>query len=453
MAARATDLRKLEDFYQKQGNQMIILYGQKGCQKAELISEFVKDKKFFYYRCRQASADLQRKMMGEEIADRFETKLLKNTYDEYFNRIKTGDPTKLVVVIDDAQYVLKKDKEFIASLVKLRMKRLYPGPVMVILATNSIVFAEQEIEECFGEDARRIDGKLKVENLNFLEVVRLFPDLNVAECIQVYGVLGGVDSYLAQWRSDLDFKSNICNLILKPDGPFYAEAENYISMELRELSVYNTILGAIASGKTKLNELYHETGFSRAKISVYMKNLAAFDIIQKLVSFETGGWENAKKGVYQIQNTYVNFWYKFVYPHLSDLTLKSPEEFYDTYIAEELDEYLKRYFRMVCMEYIQILNTMGKLPFAIHKMGTWVGKEGNIDIIAQSVDRKNIIGFCNWDKPQLTMEMCEEMATAMEKARLSSDHYYLFSATDFEPALKAYVLKDTRFVLIDMKEL
>ncbi len=38
-----------------------------------------------------------------------------------------------------------------------------------------------------------------------------------------------------------------------------------------------------------MNDLYRTTGFSRAKISVYMKNLAAFDIIQKVVSFETGG--------------------------------------------------------------------------------------------------------------------------------------------------------------------
>lgn len=131
----------------------------------------------------------------------------------------------------------------------------------------------------------------------------------------------------------------------------------------------------------------------------------------------------------------------------------SEEEFYDTYIAEELDGYLQRYFRNVCMEYLMILNQMNRLPIQIHKMGTWVGKTGNIDIIAQSADRQNIIGFCNWDQPQMTMAMCEDMATAMEKAKIASEHYYLFSATDFEPALKAYVQRDPSFILIDMKEL
>lgn len=75
----------------------------------------------------------------------------------------------------------------------------------------------------------------------------------------------------------------------------YNKAENIIGASLRELSVYDTILACIAGGCDKLNDLYLKTGFSRAKISVYMKNLAASDIIEKAVSFETGGWENAKR--------------------------------------------------------------------------------------------------------------------------------------------------------------
>lgn len=453
MKAKITDLKKLEEYYAKAGNHLLILYGQKGCGMQQLISEFMRGKKTFYYRCRQASAGLQNRMLGEELSRRFDVKLQKFTYDEYFNRIKTGDPSKLVLVIDEAQYVMKKDPEFAKSIIKLRMKRLYPGPVLILLTSSSLVWAKKEAAEAFGEDAKHIDGFHKVESLNFLEVVRAFPTLSVRESIKLYGVLGGVPAYMDRWNGEAGFKENICRHVLSENGFLYREAENLISAELRELSVYNTILASIAAGRNKLNDLFHETGFSRAKISVYMKNLAQFDIVEKLVSFETGGWENAKKGVYQIKNTFVNFWFKFVYPHMSELVQMEPEMFYDAYVAPELDSYLNRYFRDVCMEYLSILNQMGKLPFAVHKMGTWVGKEGSIDIIAQSADRQNIIGFCNWREPMMTMAMCEEMAKAMEQAKISSGHYYLFSATDFEPALKAYVQRDPSFQLIDMKEL
>ena len=184
-----------------------------------------------------------------------------------------------------------------------------------------------------------------------------------------------------------------------------------------------------------------------------MKNLSHFDIIEKVVSFETGGWDNAKKGVYRIKDTYINFYYRFVYPHLSDLYIMSPEEFYDTYIERDLDEYLSRYFVNVCMEYLSLLNQIHRLPIAVSKMGTWIGKTGNIDIIAQNSARENIVGLCNWEKPFLTMEMCTELFDSMKKARISSNHIYLFSAKAFDAKVIEMAEKDRRFELIDMNEL
>ena len=145
--------------------------------------------------------------------------------------------------------------------------------------------------------------------------------------------------------------------------------------------------------------------------------------------------------------------FKFVFPHMSDLYLLKPYEFYDRYIAPELGTYLKRYFRNVCMEYMMLLNQMGRMPFPVHKIGTWVGKTGNIDIIAQSTDRRNIVGLCNWDQPQLTSQMCEELYQNMEKAKIRSEHIFLFSATRFEPMLAEHAKTDDRFELIDMNEL
>jgi hypothetical protein len=358
-----------------------------------------------------------------------------------------------VIIIDEVQHIIKKDEEFLKSIIKLKNKRLYPGPVMIILASSSIVWVEQELDEAFGADSKRIDGRIKILEQNFLEVVRAFPNLPVSECVRIYGAIGGVPGYMEAWNPKTSFRDNICRLVLTEGGYLFHMAEQLISSELRELSVYNTILAAIAQGHNKLNDLFLTTGYSRAKISVYMKNLSHFDIVEKVVSFETGGWENAKKGVYQIKDTYVNFWFKFVFPHLSDLYLLTPEEFYDRHIDRELDEYLNRYFRNVCMEYLTLLNQVGRVPFPIHKMGTWVGKEGNVDIIAQSSDRQNIVGLCNWNRPQLTMQMCEEMYESMQKARINSEHFYLFSAQAFEPDLVAYARVDNRFELIDMNEL
>ena len=239
MNVKTADIKELESYYEKSGNQLVVLYGRKDCKKEELIREFVKDKKFFYYRCRQASAQDQLRMMGKEIIRQYDVRLQKETYDEFFNRIKSGDGSKLVVVIDEAQYAMKKDETLLKSILKLKAKRLYPGPVMIVLASSSIVWVEQDLEETFGDEFKKINGQIKVEDLNFLEVVRAFPSLPVSECIKIYGSIGGVPGYMDEWNSRTSFKDNICRLALTDGGYLFDMAERLISSELRELSVYN----------------------------------------------------------------------------------------------------------------------------------------------------------------------------------------------------------------------
>lgn len=454
MVVKTAVLKELESAYAASGNQFFVVYGRADSEKELLIKALVQNKKYFYYRARQVSEQEQRTQFERELAERFEVTLSKHTYEEYFNRVKSGDATKLVIVIDEFQYIAKKDASFFDALLKLKARRLYPGPILVVLCSSAVAWVERELEGCIGAQAAgKLDRKLKIGSLNFLEVVRALPEYPVAECIKAYGIIGGVPGYINRWNSRQDLKSNICRLILSPNGYMYHAAEELIGASLRELSVYETILAQIAAGHDKLNELYLTTGFSRAKISVYMKNLAAFDIVSKVVSFETGGWENAKKGVYRIKDNYVNFWFHFIYPRLSQLPMMGAEEFYDRYIAPGLDAYLSRYFIEVCMEYLGLLGMVGKLPLKVARMGTWVGKEGNIDIIAQNEIRQNMVGLCNWEQPELTMEMCETLFSNMKKAKISAEYYFLFSAKGFAEEVAAMAEQDKRFILVDMNEL
>ncbi len=56
--------------------------------------------------------------------------------------------------------------------------------MLIILATSSTVWATQEAAEQFK------GAKMKIESLNFLEVVRHFESLPVAEIVRIYGAIG-----------------------------------------------------------------------------------------------------------------------------------------------------------------------------------------------------------------------------------------------------------------------
>lgn len=453
MALRAAEIKKLEEEYAKQGNNILVFYGRTGCSKEQYLKFFLKDKEYFYYRAREASLENQRRMMKGEIEREYQTELPEDNYHNCFKKIRSSDGSKFVLVIDEFQHIAKKDADFIKSMIDLKTKKIYPGPILILLCSSSLVWVETKMKPTFQDYYKKIDAVHKIGDLNFLDVVRAFPDYSVSQCIQIYGVLGGIPAYLEHWDAKLSFHDNVCRNILSPEGFLFAEAESYIGSELRELSVYNTILSAIASGRRKLNDLFQYTGFSRAKISVYLKNLMEFDVVEKVVSFETGGWDNTQKGVYQIKNTFVNFWFRFIYPNLSDLYTMETEKFYEVHIEKEIEAYLNRYFIEVCVEYVELLNKVGKLPIEISKIGTWIGKQGTIDIIAQNSIRENIVGICNWSEPEMTFARCEDLFESMAQARISAKQYFFFSAKSFDKALVKKAKEDPAYVLIDMTEL
>ncbi len=453
MIIRTAEVRPLEEEYQKSGNRLVLYYGDENSQKETLLKYFMQGKKVFYYRARPASEKQQKAMMGAQIAEQYGVGLSKYTYDEYFNRIKSGDASKLVVIIDEFQHIAKRDGAFLESILKLKAKKLYPGPVLIVLATSAFKWMEEEGAELFAGKEKKIDRRIRLTDMNFLELVHALPEYSVKECVETYGIIGGVPAYVNRWSSKKDLKYNICKHVLSQNGILFHEAERVVGRELRELSVYDTILCSLAAGNRKLNDLFHDTGFSRAKISVYLKNLMAYDIVEKISVFETGGWDNAQKGLYQIKHTYIHFWYRFVYPHMSRLYEISPEEFYERYIKEDLDEYLNRYFIKVCREYLVLLNLRDQLAIKAVKTGTWIGKKGSIDIVVQDSMRQNIVAICNWSKPELTDQMWEELVFSMKQAKIKAEQYYLFSAHAFDEAIQKRAAKDPKIKLVDMNEL
>ncbi len=450
LVSKNAEQKQLESYYQEDKNAIILMYGSTRSNKEQMIQSFLEGKQGFYYRARFASEQEQLRQLKREVEQKFHVQVEEN-YDDIFDHLRSGNKEKFVLVLDEFQNICKRGSDCFEALVRLKKNRT--SGILILLCNSSISWTRKDMEDCLGKEYKRIDAKMKLQEKTFLDVVRQFPSFSVEECVKTYGILGGVDQYLEYWNPKKSIRDNICEVILDTRGPLFTEAEDFISSELRELSVYDTILSSIARGNEKLNDLYLDTGYSRAKISVYMKNLAAFDVIEKVVSFETGGWSNAKKGVYRIKNHFIAFWFRFVYPHLSDLYVMKPKEFYSAYISRELDGYLRRYFVNVCHEYLSLLNMMGKLPIQVKSMGTWLGKTGTIDVIGEDEVRNHIVGVCNWEKPMISYEQYEKLQDDMALAKIKAKTVYLFSAKSFDPRLVKLASEDPSIVLVDMKEL
>ena len=452
LSSRKRELSVLTQVFNKEENEAVILYGTYGLGKTRIVREFCKDKRAFYYMAKQAS-ELQQKIFFEaEAKSQFDVDLSSNEYTDVIEAMVNADPQKMVLVIDEFQYIAKKDESFMKAIIDALKSSA--GKVMVVLVCSQIGWIGSELPNILKNNSQnKIFHAHRVNEIGFVDLVQTLERYDTRECVKIYGIIGGIPKYIDRWNKSRTVKDNVCKLILSPSGTLYNEVDRIIGSELREQAVYSTILYALATGKNKLNDLFAYTGFSRAKISVYINNLIDLDIVEKVDSYETAGHVNTKKGVYQIKNTLVNFYYRFVYANQSALNSLSETDFYDMYVEPQLNEYLDRYFVKVCQEYLLLLSKIGRLPLKITKIGSWVGKQGNIDIIASDDSGNAIIGLCRWKDRTVTYSMCLDLFDLMGQAKISADYYYLFSSRAFDEKLKKEAAKEPRIILVDISSL
>lgn len=431
IVGRSTEMSFLKQYYGMPGSQMVVVYGGKGVGKTELLREFCKGKKSYYYLARACSEREQCCQWGGELREKG---IAVAKYPEYEELLAASvmekepekQPEKQVLVIDEFHHMIKGAAGFFAKLAEFTENRLMSRPVMVVLCTSASGWVENHLVGKIGSRAAVIGGFLKVRELGFTEMRRIFPQYKFEDCMRIYAVLGGIPGYWMSFQSNLDARENIIRNILAKESRLYGEMEVYLEQELREPGVYNTILTAMARDCNKLNDIYRHTGFSRAKISVYLKNLMELDLVEKVYSYETEGRANTQKGIYRIANPYVRFYFRYLFPNRSMLQLLSPEDFYDRKVAESYDLYVEEAYRRICREH------MGREYRAV---GEWLGKTGVIDIVASDGQEAVGVGICVWSRAMEYRDL-EWLLFSMKKARIVSTDIRLYCEKGFDDVLR-----------------
>lgn len=455
---REKELNYLTNFYNKNQSGLLVVYGQKGIGKTTLLKNFLKEKQGFYYLAREVSEREQLYQLSAELSKKGCNLPEFPDYRQVFYEMKrnhlSGESLekttgKMVLVFDEFQNIIKGGNGFMEALVELLQA---DDNLFIILSSSSIGFVENSLVKKIGRAAYSISGFLKMRELTFREISQYYKVYSLEQLIETYSILGGVTGYLPCFDKTRSTKENVCEFILKEHSFLRFEGSRFLTEELREPAVYYSILAALASGKRKLNDLYKHTGFSRAKISVYLKSLMELEIVEKVFSYDALGKENVQKGLYQIRYPYVHFWFQFIYPNLSSLSIMTPEAFYDTFIAPGLKEYCSFYFAKICREYMDYLNEEKKLPFVYEKSGVWAGKDGMIDLLASDETGRKLAMFAKYDKGKVSYEEYKQYMHSLEQAKVDVDECYILSMSGFDERLLMEAKVKIHLYLKNVKE-
>lgn len=453
---RTKELSELERRYAQPGFQFPVIYGRRRIGKTRLLQEFLRHKRAIYF---MATEQNERELLAgltqackEQLPDE-QTKYLASfsSWEAFFSYIASvarGDE-RLVLAIDEYPYLAKAKPE-ISSLLQKAIDQLWQKTnLFLILCGSSMSFMEKQV---LGEKSPlygRRTGQLKLLPLPYDEGIRFFPAWPKEEQLIGFGICGGVPKYLELFAQYGSLREAILGEFLLPSGHLIEEPDNLMKQELREPAFYNSILSAIATGATRLNEIAQAVGTESGKLGFYLGNLRDLGIIEQEKPVGKGG---SRRGIYKIADKMFAFWFRFLPSCRNLIAMGAATRAYDERIAPRLSEWFGHPFEDICMEYLKACIVRGTIQELYTDYGRWWGanpvkkREEEIDLVL-SDETHLLVGECKWQSGPVGLPVLRQLE---ERAALIRDgkelRYVLFSRSGFTEELQAAKRSDVELV-------
>lgn len=473
---RKQELQFLEKQYSGTGGKLVVLYGRRRVGKTETLHEFCKGKPHVFYSCREISDKLQLRSFSEKmLRQKIPAADYIREFADWESALKSvlqlpyGDQKKLLI-IDEFPYMCKGNDSIPSILQTLWDECLKDENVMLVLCGSAMSFIEKELLSEKNPLYGRATGIYKMDAMGFYDAAQFFPTYSHRDQIMAYAVLGGIPHYLRQFDPVLSLEENIKQNILTKGCVLYSEVEFLLRQELRETTLYNSIIEAVALGCTKLNDISVKSLVDdTSKTSVYLKNLMELEIIKREFSVNDGIKEraNVSRGLYRLTDNFFRFWYAFVFTNISELESGDVDGVFNYSVKPALHEFASLTFEDVCREYVRELQKSGKLPFRYKTMGRWWGKttvrrkdsteiqETEIDLLAvSSKSNQYLVGECKFKgRPLSYADYLDTAAMLMPQQEKADFYYYLFSESGFDERLTEEASHNDRLRLVALEDL
>lgn len=455
---RKAELDKLNKEYHRQSS-FTVMYGRRRVGKTTLIKEFIKDKQALYFLSTSELEVKNRKRFSLAVADFTEMHYLKNSnFDNWydiFDIIANYKPEeKKIIVIDEFQYLVNSNSSFTSIFQKIWDDILKDNNIMVILCGSYISMMTTHVLDYTSPLYGRRTSQMRLQPLTFTELQSGFSHLSFKELVNLYSVTGGVPKYLEFFDNDLGFYKNIEDEILDKNGFLYEEPTFLLEKEVRETMTYFSIIQTIAAGNHKISKIASSLEVPTTRLSPYLKTLINLSLVEKRIPVTEKNPEKSKKGLYYIEDNFIEFWFKFVYPFKSELEMGNMDYVLNKIKHNLIDNHGSFVYEDVCRE--QLVNCGKELGLIVSKLGSYWDSNTEIDVVA--IDKENkklILGECKYSNKPMNDSVYYNLIEKSNCIKGYDDYekiYILFSINSFDHRLKDLSKERTDLILFNKHE-
>jgi len=439
---------------------MVVIYGRRRVGKTSLINEFCKNKHSIFYVAIEQNDKGALAGFSESVLEVFPA--ARSYIDTFLSWEKSfeyiadqANQNRIILAIDEYPYIAASNPSISSILQKVIDTKFLNTKLFLILCGSSMSFMENQVLGYKSPLYGRRTTQMKIEPFDYIDSCKFFRNYSKEEQLIAYGVVGGIPQYLNNLTREGQLEKSIYYNYFRKDGHLFEEPSSILKQELREPATYNSIITAVASGPSKINEISTKTGEETKKCSKYVNTLISLHILKKEYPI---GLESVRKGIYSLCDNMFKFWYKFVPENITNIEADMGRIIVEKKVLPKISEYMGRIFEEICIQYMIRRNKTLSLSIMFDEIGRWWGnnpikkRQEEIDILAIS-GHSVILGECKWRNEQIGISVLNELVEKGESLKYKEKYYILFSKSGFTKELKEKVSQMGNLELIDIDEL
>lgn len=458
---RQRELDKLGTLYQSGRFEFAVFYGRRRVGKTMLLQEFMKDKQGIYYMAVEGTGKENLTGFSAALLSREQPAAGRAEFQDYELLLAYVDTLaqsggRIVIAIDEYPY-LAASYPAISSMLQKHIDQCWKDSrLFLILCGSSMSFMEEQVLGYKSPLYGRRTAQFKIQPFTFWEAGKMLQDYTIWEQAKLYGVTGGIPEYMSRVNPTLSADENIKSLFFDESGRLFEEPTNLMKQELREPMTYHSIIAAIASGASRLNQIATKTGLETGGCSNQLTSLISLQIVKK----ETPVTEpmNSRRTLYRLEDSMYLFWYRFVRPNISSIMCGAGTQIYEAVVKPQMNDFMGEIFEKICRQYLFLPTVYGTLPFVVGEIGRWWGnnpqekRQEEIDLMAVRDDHL-LVGECKWRNDRVSRQTIDRLVERGELFQYPHKDYYLFAKSGFQEDVLLYAQQNRRIHLLSFEEM
>lgn len=310
----------------------VMVYGKRRVGKTTLIQKALENcqHQTVYYECSKGAMQDNIDGLVRELA---RVKMLPvplnfSTLQDVFIYLNAL-PKKIVVVIDEYPYLKKAtDSATVDSIFQNIIDNRLSNIELVLSGSHIGMMKDllQERNALYG----RFAVTIKLNELNYLDAARFYPDRTPYDKVAHYAVFGGSPFVNQALNPAATLRENVISTILNPVSAVYLYASQLLLSDYSVKINAERIFSVIGNGKKRYTEIEDKLDVKKTgNLSKQIKSLTELEIVSRNSPINKIG--DNKKATFEINDNLLRFYFTFIYKNASALQVLGAEAFYDEY--------------------------------------------------------------------------------------------------------------------------